>query len=50
MSSGWFVSRQGSGKLVEVGVSQVEDHPDQAPLEDPQRLPLDLPVACSRAR
>jgi hypothetical protein len=40
MSSGWFVSRQGSDRLVEfglveVGVQQVEDHPDQASLEDP---------------
>ena len=28
--------------LVEIGVQQLEDHPDQAPLEDPQRLPLGL--------
>ena len=47
MSSGWFVSRQGSGRLaesglVEVGVQQVEDHPDQAPLEHSQRLALGL--------
>jgi hypothetical protein len=55
MSSGWFVSRQQSSRrvelsLVEIGLEQVEDHPDQAPLEDPQRLGLDLPAACSRAR
>jgi hypothetical protein len=40
LSSGWFVSRQGSGRvvefgLVEIGVQQVEDHADEAPLEDP---------------
>jgi hypothetical protein len=28
--------------LVEVGVEQVEDHADEAPLEDPQCLPLGL--------
>jgi hypothetical protein len=28
--------------LVEIGVQQGEDHPDQAPLEDPQRIALGL--------
>jgi hypothetical protein len=40
MSSGWILGRRGSGRLaesglVEVGEQQVEDHPDEAPLEDP---------------
>jgi hypothetical protein len=40
LSSGWFVGWQGSSRwgefgLVEISMQQVEDHPDEAPLEDP---------------
>jgi hypothetical protein len=53
MSSGCILSRQGGCRLVasglvEVGVEQVDDHPGQAPLEDPSASHLDLPAAGSR--